>query len=165
MSFLGNDKNTYTMDLKQADAMLKNVFAACEQKPNETPLDLIMLRQRAHTTFFRIGRFVTLHFIIFLFIVPFLFPLSNLWTSVKDNSTGLNIVRHYEKDDCLILCLDSVDIDYDSCYMTTRSTPRILPLEFRREQKQLLFPYPTEECNIYIYNNEGKELHLLITPK
>ena len=74
------------MDIKQAGETLQNIFAACEQEPNKVPFDKIVLRQKANTKMFTIGKYISILFIIFLFIAPFLFPHSEATITAQKTS-------------------------------------------------------------------------------
>ena len=165
MLFFHKKKKSYEMDIAQASDMLKNVFAACDQKPNETPLDILMLRQKANTRFFSIGRGICILFMLLLFIVPFVFPHSNAVVTVTSESEELRLVSDYADGDVLILTLGGDDIDYASCYMSTRLEDHLLPLAYNEADRTITFPYVGEEANLFLFNKEGKELHLVIVPK
>lgn len=159
------EQNKYTMDLKQADQTLQNIFAACEQKPNTIPFDKIVLRQRAKTRSFTLGKYLCLLFIVLLFIVPFVFPHSHAKISSTQNySSNLEVESHYVSGSQFTLFLSGEDIDYADSYASAADGTIYLPVGSDATEHKIVFPYVGKEVNIYIYDSKGNYIQLLLTP-
>lgn len=74
--FLFNRKKRYYMNVKDADSTLKNILSACDMPPHSTPVDKLLLRQKASSTPYEICMLITLLQIIILLLFPFAWLLT-----------------------------------------------------------------------------------------
>lgn len=163
--FHKKNSNTYSIDLNTANEALQNVFAACEQPPNTIPFDKLVLRQRANTKSFTIGKYISIGFILLLFIMPFVFPHSPAKITQSSGSKAhFTIEDHYVSDSTFTLVLSGDEIDYSSCYAIDAEQVTYLPVSSTPSAHTISFPYIGKEINLYIYNNEGQYMQLLLSP-
>lgn len=159
-------RQKYQMDLSSANETLQSVFAACKQEPNTIPFDKLILRQRARTKPFTIGKYLSILFVILLFIVPFVFPHSKTSISTEPNSLSeLSIVNHYTDDDSFTLILSGEKIDFDSCYAVDINNVHYEPVSYNKKENKIVFPYYGEALNIYIYDVNAHSIQVILTPK
>ena len=72
----------YQMDIKTADQMLQNVFAACDTTPNKVPFDKIVLRNKTNVRSERLLIGIT----AFIFSLTY-FPSLSAFTSSSSGFT------------------------------------------------------------------------------
>ena len=171
MSIFKKKNNTYSIDITKANETLQNVFAVCDHIPNTIPFDKLVLRQKAKTRCFTIGKYISGLFIVLLFLVPFVFPHSPITLTKNSNSTGtdVSITNHYISEGKFVLTLSGDDIDYSRCYassLNSDGTYEDYPIiSCDPDEHTIVFTYPKKTLNIYIYTEDGECLQLLLTPK
>lgn len=165
MSLFKRNKRTYSMDIKQAGETLHNIFAACEQEPNKVPFDKIVLRQKANTKMFTIGKYISILFIIFLFIAPFLFPHSEATiTAQKTSKSTLELESHLVKDEFFIMTFYEDNINYKNSFAVTANGDKLLPVMDSSVDGTIVFPYMEIPLNIYVYDTDGNYIQFVLTP-
>lgn len=158
-------KKTYSMDINTAGKMLENVFAACDTKPNEIPFDKIVLRSRQNL--FTDNLFIVLSIVLFVvtFLVPLFFPHSPIFMSLdKDSGRPLKVVAHEMTDDSFSITFEGSSLDIESCYMLGADDTTVTAIEYNRFDNTIVFPYVPQEYNIYIFDVNGRFMHLLLAP-
>lgn len=161
---LFHKKNKYKMNIDTANAALQNIFAACDQKPNSTPFDTILLRQEANTKSCMIAKHLSELFILILFGLPLLFKHSQVSISTNTPNMVFSVENHYIEDSKLFLDLSSGSVDADRCYATTADGNRYLPISYNKSGNILVFPYDNKELNIFIYDTMDNYMQLVLTP-
>lgn len=158
-------KKTYNMDINTAGKMLENVFAACDTKPNEIPFDKIVLRSKQNL--FTDNLFIVLSIVLFIvtFCAPLLFPHSPIFMSVdRYSERPLQVMSHEMTDDTFSITFEGPVIDIESSYMIGADNYRVSACEYDRFDNNIVFPYYDQEYNIYVYDVNGRYIHLLLTP-
>ncbi len=159
-------KKIYQMDMEQANAMLQNIFAACDQTPNTIPFDKLVLRRKLNTAKYTRWIVITavsllLTFFSPLAIVPASEKLDQLFTPEP-----VELVSDYCENNILYLELSHGNILYQEAYIETLDGKKEYCISFDKESCTIAFPYITEsECNIYIPVKNNAPLHLLFTPQ
>jgi len=158
-------KLKYNMDIKTADKMLQNVFSACDTTPNRVSFDKIVLRSRQNL--FSDNLLIILACVIFAltFLTPLFFPHSNAFVSV-DSSKGRELTVNSSEmtESTFSISFDGAPLDSGSSYMLGDDNTMVLPMEYDRETNTIVFPYVPMEYNIYVYDVNGKCIHLLLSP-
>ena len=156
----------YQMDIKTADQMLQNVFAACDTTPNKVPFDKIVLRNKTDVRSERLLIVITIILFILTLITPLFLPKGNDFVSV-DSSMGrpLSVTVHEMKDDSFLISFEGNKVDITSSYMEGKDGSVVYASSYDEFTNTVTFPYDSKEYNIYIYDVSGKCIHLLLTPK
>lgn len=159
-------KNKYSMDMKTANETLQKVFAACDTPPNTIPFDKIVLRQKAHTRTFFIGKWICFICLLLILIAPLAFYDSpSAYSHTANKMTDIKIEKHYIKDNKFIIYLSGPDLNLDYSYAITQDGTVYLPDYYNNETGELVFPYPNKPLNIFISRNEDEFLQVILTPK
>jgi hypothetical protein len=86
--------------------------------------------------------------------------------SVTDvDETIPEVTDKYMKDGMVHLFVkdDGSGIDYDSIYAITDSSETVLPSTIDKDTGEVTFPKPDGSYNVYISDNNGNQLHLILT--
>lgn len=164
MFWFKKKKKKYHMNIDTANETLQNVFSACEKEPNTIPFDKIVLRNRFNRFFYNICMLILCICFVLLLLCPLAF-LPKAPSLQLQTEQGISLLSHNRVHDTLVLVLSDPNILSDECFMLTLEDEKIMPLSFDAESNTLIFPYPSEEVNIYVYSSTGAFLHLLLSPK
>lgn len=161
-------KKKYSMSIDSAGETLSNVFAACDIKPNWVPFDEIVLRQRQNNISDNL--FITIATVLFIitFLIPIFLPHSSVEVSVNPGGPGRALsVREFEiTESTFSFSFDGAIVNSGACYMETSEGSIIEPLSYDRSTNTLVLPYSfTDEYNVFIYDINGRCLHLLLRPR
>ncbi len=159
-------KKRYEMDIKTADKMLQNVFAACDTQPNKVPFDKIVLRNKTDIRSERLLICITAFLFILTLITPLFLPKGSAFVSV-DPSQGrpLSVISHEMKEDSFNITFEGNRIDISSSYMEGTDGSVVYASSYDDSTNTVTFPYDKKEYNIYVYDVNGKCIHLLLTPR
>jgi len=159
------NKKRYQMDIKTADKMLQNVFAACDTKPNKVPFDKIVLRNKTDIRSERLLICITAFLFILTLITPLFLPKGSAFVSV-DPSLGrpLSVLSHEMSTDSFLITFEGDKIDISSSYMESLDGNVVYVSSYDESTNTVTFPYDKKEYNIYVYDVNGKCIHLLLTP-
>ena len=158
-------RKNYRMNTNAADQTLQNVLAACNKPASTLPVDkLILNRKMSRAPYIHAIILATFALILCLLcplaFVPRFLPLETVSISGKT----IALAGSYESDGYLYIRLSDQHIDISRTYMETNSGKHF-SAELASRKDTIQFPYPSEESNIYIYNNNGQVIHLLLTPQ
>lgn len=158
-------QNKYNIDVATAGKMLENVFAACDTTPNNVPIDKLILRSKQNL--FTDNLYIIIASVLFVitFCVPLFFPPGSFFVSV-DSAQGrpLSVVEHTMEASTFSISFDGALIDVSSSYMIGADESVILASEYDRNTNTIVFPYEPQEYNIYVYDINGRCIHLLLSP-
>ena len=159
-------KKTYSMDIDTAGKMLENVFAEAGSSPNKVPFDQIVSRNKQNL--FTDNLFIVLSSVIFVItlILPLFFPHSRVLMSV-DASSGrpLTVKEHHMEDSSFSITFDGLPVDVENSYMVDDDDVTVSAVSYDRKTNTVVFPYDNKEYNIYVYDTNGKCIHLLLSPR
>lgn len=159
-----NDKKSQ-MDLETADAILQNVFKACDAEPNK--ISLKKLEEKAAVNY-RTDNVLIIVAAVLLFIsilIPLFFKSAQFFVSVDEKSSRpLAITSHEMTTEQLSMSFEGPKVDISKTYIEANDGTIIKPINFDSSKNAVTFPGLTQEANIYIYDINGKCLHLLLTP-
>ena len=147
-----------------ANDTLQNVFAACEKEPNIIPFDKIILRRKANTRSDRLCKYAIIFMIILLLIIPFLAIRVDAKIETEVNSSSIHIIEHYVRDHAIHLMLENDNYYFPSCYSLDAKGVRHLPIIDSASPNHIVFPYTGVEINLYLCDEYGEYLHLIVTP-
>ena len=155
----------YTMDGAAADKTLKNVFQACNLKVTERSLqDLKKTQNKEHVSMI-VLMMVALAACIVIFLVPFyLYSSPASVSQVGKNSTTLVVESHHEEKGIFYLTLSGGEIDYSGIRLVKADGSENNILSFDAATSTIAFVYTEEDINIYIPQDTGATLHLLLSP-
>ncbi len=156
----------YTMDGAAADKTLKNVFQACNLKVTERSLqDLKKSQNKEHFSMI-VLMIVALTACVVIFLVPFyLYSSPARVTQVGKNNTTLTVEAHHEEKGIFYLTLSGGEIDYSGIRLVKPDGSENSILSFDAATSTIAFVYTEEDINIYIPQDTGATLHLLLSPK
>ncbi len=153
------------MDIKTANETLQKVFAACDTPPNTIPFDKIVLRQKARTHIFFIGKWICFVCIILTLLAPLVFLNSPSSYSHTVGSGQLKIEEHSIKNNKIYLNLSGQDFDLRYSYAIAKDGSIYLPDTYSNETGELVFPYPEKPLQIFVSWNKEEFLQIIITPQ
>lgn len=156
--------NKYSIDKKAADAALQNVFAACDQNPNETPLEVIRAISIANAAVVKIGLISS----IILLALVLVSPLAFLHTEKTSHDKGANKVKvtgHYmdNESECFVMCLSGDGIIYEEIYALTDDGATITPSKIDTASGMVFIPFRDGNINIYVPNEDGGCLQAVLS--
>lgn len=163
MSFFNNNRK-FEMDIHTADSTLQNIFSACRQKPNSVAFQKLLVRRHFRGLFFNLGMAVSILFFILTLLTPYLF-LSESISLTTYASQELTLVSHKHVDRHFYLTFEPADISVEDCYMINADGKKTPPSKFTPETGTLVFPFPGEEVNIFIFADDGSHMQLLLNMK
>lgn len=161
MSILGKGKKK----LKKEEEMLRNIFNACEENQNSISYDKLVISSKPRIYTDNLCIIATAILFIVTLLGPLFFPHDSVFLSV-DNKRGryMNIVDHEVDDNEFTIYLSGDEVDVRKTYMESMQGDVVVPREYDLRENRLVFPYKSEEYNIYIYDINGNLLHLLLSP-
>ncbi|MBR6309111.1 MAG: hypothetical protein IKR39_10950 [Lachnospiraceae bacterium] len=159
-------KKTYSIDINTAGKMLENVFAKAETSPNTVPFDKIVLRSKQNL--FTDNLFIVLSSLIFVvtLLMPLFFPHSKMMVSVDAaSSRPLTVKEHHMTESTFSITFDGLPVDVVNSYMVDDDDETVSIVEYDSATNTVVFPYDKKEYNIYVYDTNGKCIHLLLSPR
>lgn len=153
----------YALDIASADTALQNIFAAVGQTPNSVPFNKLVLRQKAVLKPYNIMLTICIILLVITAFCPLYFYL-NRPTAVMPGSVTLGSHSATEEEICLEILPSYMMVDVASSKLVTVSGKTYAPLRYDYSTHTITFPYPGEECNIYVYCDNDCTLQLLFTP-
>ena len=159
-------KKTYSMDIDTASKMLENVFAAANTSPNKVPFDKIVTRNKQNL--FTDNLFIVLSSVIFVItlILPVFFPHSKVLMSVDAASARpLTVKEHHMEESSFSITFDGLPVDVEMSYMVDDNDDIVPVASYDKKTNTVVFPYDNKEYNIYVFDSNGKSIHLLLSPR
>lgn len=159
-------QNRKTIDKAQANKTLQNVFQACNQQPNYVAVDQLLERKKSMVHPYNVWIVVSLVALILTFLSPLaLNPMSNR-IKKGESETDIVITNHQVTDGHFQMTLSGDFIDYSSIHAINSTGSKIYPDSYSAADGIVSIPYDgKEELNIYVSDYNGKQLHLLLSPK
>lgn len=153
------------MDLQTADEILQNVFKACNAEPNKVSIEKIEEKTKID---YKTDNILIIIVSVLLFVsimLPLFFKSAQFFVSVDSGSSrSLSITGHDMTTESLKITFDGPSVDIASTYIELESGEKLVPVNYDRSDNTVTFPSLDQEANIYIYDVNGKCLHLLISP-
>ena len=156
----------YKMDAKMADDILQNVLKAGNKKPSSVPVYQIELKKKLTKAPYIYGIVISAIALVLTLLAPLAFARPFLPMSVTTSAAqaGFYLEGSYAIDGVITLHVSSADLDLKHSYLQTNSGTVYEPLDFNASTREIFFPFPEEESNIYVVTRQGAVLHLLLTP-
>ena len=156
----------YTMDTQAANKTLRKVFEACDLKVTERSLQDLKKKQGQEQRSMLILMLVALAACVVIFLIPFiLYSSPASVTQVGNTGTTLKVQSHHEERGVFYLTLTDGVVDYSGIRLVRNDGSEISILSFDVATSTVAFPYTEEDLNIYIPQDNGAVLHLLLSPK
>lgn len=156
----------YTMSKRQANETLQNVFLACNQVPNGTSIDKLMNTKKIRVKSYNTWMIIAVVALVFTFALPLLLnPFSNKLAPADRKKAQIVITDHKLLDDSFTLTLKGDFIDYNSICAIDGDGNTVYPITYDYKKGTVVLPYYDSEWNIYIYDLNQNELHLLLSPR
>lgn len=155
-------RKIYNIDSKAANETLQNIFAACDQEPNNTPLELLKVRNLASTAIVKTGFWMGIILLCLIIIMPLAF--------VNQGSEGgaiqeITIKNHYldYEDECFVLTFEGGDIVYEQIYAKRDDGSTVYPFKIDKDKKTIKIPFKEGNLNIYVPKEDGTVLHAVLS--
>lgn len=157
--------NKYSMDKKAADETLKNVFAACDQNPNETPLEVIRAISIANAAVVRIGLISSIIVLAIVLLTPLAFIPKDRLSVGNAKIHEVKVTGHYmdNENECFVMCLSGEGILYDEIYALDNNGVTIKPLKYDEGSCMVWIPFEKGNINIYVPNENGTTLQAVLS--
>lgn len=165
--FFKYSKEKYEMNDKQAQDTLQKVFQTCDIKEvvHARSLKEIQERQKKEQRKTRTLFFVAGFFLLLLLLSPFAFYRPIVDLQPQSGLSNLNVYQHHTEEGIFYLSLSGSTVDYEHVEIYNSAGELVLPSSFDAETNTITFSYNNEELNLFIPDENGNTLHLLLTPK
>lgn len=165
-SNLDSSTQEFTMSKNEAAETLQKVFLACNQVPNATSIDKLIMTKKNRIKAYNVWMIVAVIALVFTFAVPLaLNPFNNKLAPAERNKAQIVITDHKLLEDSFTLTLKGDFIDYNSIYAIDSDGNTVYPITYDYKKGTVVLPYYESEWNIYIYDLNQNELHLLFSPR
>ncbi|MCR4728174.1 MAG: hypothetical protein K5796_05975 [Lachnospiraceae bacterium] len=163
MFFKFKKKEKYNIDLNSADRILQGVFAESHVEPNTVSFENIVKRSRLNLVSDNIYLFVTAFLFVAILLCPLFMPKGSVFMSVEPSKgRELSIVSHTMSNGLFSITLDGAMIDVTETYIVDAEGNESAPVSYDSSNNTLVFSLEQGEHNIYIYDIDGRCLHLLL---
>lgn len=153
----------YNMTNSEADKTLQNVFAACDQAPNETSFERIRVRSIAGTTVVKTGLFIAYIFLLLVLVSPLPFIDADQSNSYREETSGnITILSHSLKKGIFTLVISGDDISFEGIYCKTEDGEVVLPIMADETTGTVTIPFSGGNLNIYIPCKNGEIIQALL---
>lgn len=156
----------YTMDAQLADSTLNNVFKACNIKIQTKSVRQIQEKHRKEAYGYWIIMITALAALLLLLISPFFFrPSPATVTTMPDQTTTAQVYQHHVEDGIFYITFSGSGIEYSRIYLMDNTGTREKILSYNAKKSTIAFPYSDKELNIFIPEDNGSVLHILLSPR
>lgn len=153
-------------DFQMADDTLRNVFASCNIKIQTESVQKLYQKQQREMRTFRMLMILSVVCLVSLLLLPILFPTSHVRISEDPQSdASISVVQHHLENDIFYITMSGDEIDYEHIEIIDPAGNSVPMISVDPKSKTLVFPFEGDELNIIIPDKDGKELHLLLSPK
>lgn len=152
-------KQRYNIGKKAADETLQNIFAACDQKPNDKSLESIRVWTIANTTAVKVGLYVSLFALLLILLSPLAFRNQEKahFGFNAPSKNEVEVVSHHIDDanHCFVMIIKGRGVDYDGIYGKYDNGKVVFPSEISIETGEVRIPFTEGNLNIYIPKEDG----------
>lgn len=163
-----NKPKKYKMNIDLAGKALSGVYNACDVRPGVLSFTKAVLRNRQNYVADHILTIITAIILVATFLCPLFFPHSSFVVSSVGNryAKTLSVTSLEVNESYFSFTFDGPVVDSGSSYMEDADGHIYYPVEYNRIDNTLVLPVEhTSEFNIFIYDINGKCLHLLLSPR
>lgn len=158
-----NAPQKYTLNLDTANQTLQNIFEACEQTPNDVPLQILASQKDAIVRPISVMVWVC-HIVLFLvLLLPFLLNQTKYQFTSYTSFDSFYVKENYAEEKNIYIRLNSNDIDFTKCYLIDSQGTEIAASDFNTSTNTITFPYDDSNVDIYVSDQQNQVLHLLLT--
>jgi len=149
----------YSLNKKEANDVLQNVFDACNVSHNTVPFDKIMLRSMAETKLVTVFKYIGIAALIVVLLTPLLFKRDQTFV-LSSNRPGQKIivVDHQLYENQFLMVLYGTGIKWEEIHCLDEDGCIVYPTSIEKESGTVIFPYGDKALNIYIPNDDGDVL-------
>lgn len=155
----------YSMNKRQADKMLQNVFMECNQTPNTTPFDKLVIKGFAQTKAITVCKYTALALLIFILLTP-LFFRNPEFVVKRTFFTETVISNHQLNEDSFLLVIEGTSIDEDGIHAIKDTGEPVFPTRIQHNENMTIsveFPFDGDSMNIYIPSYDKKTLQAYLS--
>ena len=164
MFFRMKKPKKYGVDIKTADQILQNVFAEAKVEPNNISFENIIKRSRLNVISDNIYILVTAILFVAVLLCPLFMPKGSVFMSVDHRSQReLAIVSHSVVDGNFTIRLEGPMVDSAATYVVDPEGNELSVISYDSATNTLVLPFGSGDYNIYIYDVNGRLLHLLLS--
>lgn len=154
----------YTVDIKTADKILQNVFAESNVTPNTISFETILKKSRLSLVSDNIYLIVSIILFLFTLIGPLFLPRGGMYMSVESSrDRQLSVASHHLAPGTFTLRFDGPPVDLSATYMVDNEGNEYKARAYDSVSNTIVFPIDTGDYNIFIYDVDGRCLHLLLS--
>jgi hypothetical protein len=159
-------KQKYQMDPTVAEETLTNVFQLCNVRAHSETLKELKTKHRREARGFQFLMLIALICIVFLLSIPLYFYSNPVrLTTLESVDSTVEIVDHHLEDGIFYLTLTGEGIKFDEILIVDEDGVESHILTYDEEYGTIAFPYDSENLNIYVPQESGATLHMLLSPK
>lgn len=160
------NRKKYTMDAQLADSTLKNVFKACNIKIQTESVRQIQEKHNKEAHGYWLLMVTALAALVMLLITPFCFrPSPATVTAMQSQSSSAQVYQHHMEDGIFYITFSGSGIEYSRVYLVDSTGKKQKILSYNTRKSTIAFPYSGQELNIYVPEDNGSVLHLLLSPR
>ncbi len=160
-------RRKYSISRKEANDMLQNVFNACNQQPNNTSLDLLLLKNYTRVAVVKTGKWLSIAFLIIVLLMPLAFrrPAGTELTLNNNDANSIIISNHQMTDDHFSMYMQGEGILYNNIYCQKQDGTIVFPDTISEENGYVSFPFDGEMLNIFIPCEDGYTVQALLAQR
>lgn len=156
-------KKKYNMTNIEADKTLQNVFAACDQQPNETSFERIRVRSIAGTTVVKTGLLISYIFLLLVLVAPLPFIDADQDSVKHEESSGnITIVSHSLEKGIFTMAISGDDVSFDGIYCKRIDGEIVFPIMTDPSTGTVTLPFDGRDLNIFIPCKNGDTIQALL---
>lgn len=158
-----SDSKKYTLTIDTADKTLQNIFAACEQTPNNIPLQRLASQKSAIVKPLNIMIGVC-HFVLFIvLLLPFVMHQPKYHFTTYNKYDSFYIKEHYAEQENVFIRVNTTELNLSKCYMVDSKGAQYPVKDFNTTTNTLILPFYDDFGDIYLSDESGHTLHVLLT--
>lgn len=152
-------KLKYNIGKKAADETLKNIFAACDQKPNDKSLEVIRVWTIANTTVVKVCFYISILALVLILLSPLAFR------NQENTHFGINSQKKYEvevvshhmdnENNCFVMVIKGQGVDYNGIYGKMDNGKVVFPSSIDKITGEVRIPFTEGNLNIFIPKEDG----------
>lgn len=156
-------QKTYSINKKEANEMLQNIFEACDTAPNTVSFDTLLLRTKANTTLVTTCKWIATIFLVLVIFSPLAFHTHENVTLTNSEHTEISVTSHHLYKDHFEMTLSGSDIDYGAIYCKKLDGTVVIPTISSEAEQIVEIPFDGESLNIYIPCTDGRVIQALLS--
>lgn len=154
----------YSMNRKDANRTLQNVFEACDAAPNSVSFTTLVIRTKANTTLVSVCKWISVVALILVILSPIAFyDHGKFDTTGIEQTEKISVLSHKLYNDHFEMVLSGNDIDYGGIYCKKLNGTVVIPSSADAETGIVEIPFDGDSLNIYIPCSDGSVTQALLS--